>query len=97
MMLTVPSCALPVHISLPSGETSNPSEPRPTETFVTSHAFCVPRPGGGPPCGAPGGGVAPGGGPNPMFGCETNSIMLIVAELTFEVTILSRLGATQTM
>src|SRR5256886_7335703 len=75
-----------------TGETSNPSEPRPTGTFVTSHDFWLPLPGGGPA-----GGVPPGGGPNPLFGCKTNSTMLIVAELTFEVTILSRLGATQTM
>jgi hypothetical protein len=45
-----PSCALATQISLPSGETSNPSEPLPTGTTVSfqSSPLLVPRgPGGG--------------------------------------------------
>ena len=51
MIDTVPSCAFATQSSLPSGERSNPSAPRPTGTAITRHSppvalalFC----GGGP-------------------------------------------------
>jgi len=53
----VPSCAFAAQISLPSGETSNPSAPPPTLTTVSSQSA------GGGPSGPPGRLGAPGGGP----------------------------------
>jgi len=40
----------------------------------------------------PDGALLPGGGPKPLAGGETCSMMLIVPELTLEVTIRSRLS-----
>src|SRR5579863_7879710 len=101
-MLTEASCALATQISLPSGETSNPSEPWPTGTVVICHDFWLP-PWGGPPGPGPRPAPpprfplgAPGGGPKPPVSVAC-SMMLIVAELTFVVTILSNVGATQTI
>src|SRR4029077_19947273 len=71
MMVTLASWAFAAQISLPSGERSNPSEPRPAPTLVTRHVFRG-EPGGGPPEG----GIAPGGGPG--FGADACSMMLIV-------------------
>ncbi|PYU83153.1 MAG: hypothetical protein DMG50_09160 [Acidobacteria bacterium] len=96
MMVTVASCAFAAQISLPSGDTSKPSAPWPAATLVTRHVFRGPPgggpvPGGGPPTGGAvaGGPVLPGGGPKPPVGGETCSMMLIVPELTLEVTIRS--------
>src|SRR5260370_675543 len=104
MMVTVASCAFAAQISLPSGDTSKPSAPRPAATLVTRHVFRGPPgggliPGGGPPAGGvePGGPLLPGGGPKPPLGGETCSMMLIVPELPFDVTIQSRLSETPTM
>src|SRR5258708_38264893 len=93
MMVSVPSCALAAQICLPSGERSNPSEPRPAGTLLTRHVFR------GAPGGGPGGGAefgdAPGGGPgNAASVC---SIMLMVPELTLEVETVSRFLETTTI
>src|SRR5580704_2932497 len=85
----VPSPALATQTCLPSGETSNPSEPRPTGITVSFQS-----PPGGPgigPGGIPGGGPdgesAPGGGPGGMpAGPSVFSRIVTVAAFTLVVT-----------
>src|ERR1700692_1586044 len=76
-----PSCALPTQISFPTGETSKPSEPLPTGITVSVQLIR-----------GAGLGVAPdGGGPAELLDF---SMRVMVAELTLEVTMGSRLGGT---
>src|SRR5439155_9926997 len=108
-IVTVASCAFAAQIAWLSGDRSKPSAPWPAGTLVTRHVFRGPPgggpiPGGGPsPGGPPAGGaepdgaLLPGGGPKPLAGGETCSMMLMVPELTLEVTIRSRLSETTTM
>src|SRR5579859_3232880 len=103
----VPSPAFATHACFRSGETSKPSEPRPTGTTVS---FQSPPggPGGGPPGrpgvpgeGAPGlcdgggpGGSAPGGPGGMPAGPSVLSRIVTVAELTLVVTIRFSFGKT---
>src|SRR5256885_3957982 len=66
----VPACAFAAHSSLPSGETSNPSDPAPTVTKNWLHSAGN-GPGAGPPAG--------GGGPDGKLG-RTFSQMLTVPD-----------------
>src|SRR5207237_1438122 len=59
IVVTVASCALAAQISFPSGETSNPSAPRPAAMLVTFHVLRAA--GAGPPGRAEPGGAEPGG------------------------------------
>ena len=79
-MEIVPSCAFAAQSSLPSGETSKPSAPRPTEITVSSQS----------PCGLP----RPGTGARPAI---LFSMMVIVAELMFDVAMRFRSSETQIM
>src|ERR1035437_887720 len=90
---TVPSQALATQASLPSGETSKPSEPRPTGMTVSCQSppgGVGGGPGGGPPAPgpAPGGGPPPGGipGGGPPAWPSVLSRIVTVAELTLVVT-----------
>ena len=103
MIDTVPSAAFATQISLPSGETSNPSEPLPTRTTVSFQSppgAPIGPPGprgppGGGPFGMPGGGTP--GPPRPGPPPATFSMMLTVPELTLVVTINFLSGETQIM
>src|ERR1035438_7853019 len=60
---TVPSWALATHASLPSGDTSKPSDPRPTGITISFQS--PPGAPGGGPGGPPAPGLPPCGGPPP--------------------------------
>src|ERR1019366_1543505 len=84
MMEMVLSCALATQSSLPSGDRSKPSDPRPTGILAMFQSGAPPRPPGGGPPGPPRPPGPPGPPPGPGPCPAPCSMMLTVAELTFD-------------